>query len=145
LVLAPPARLFRGTKDDVNNNSVVLQITLGQVSFLLTGDLAEEGEEALLTTGAPLRSTVLKVGHHGSDGSSTPAFLAAVRPATAVVSVGDNPFGHPSPTTLLRLAGVPVFRTDRNGRVVFETDGKSLRVGVDAGTFQVPRSAAGSP
>jgi competence protein ComEC len=74
---------------------------------------------------------VLKVAHHGGATSSTPAFLAAVRPALAVVSVGArNAYGHPDPGTLARLAaaGARVYRTDRDGAILIETDGRSLSV-----------------
>jgi competence protein ComEC len=126
-VLGPPAGLLGGTSDDLNNNSVVLRLVYGEVSFLLTGDIEAEAEASLLEQGGPLRATVLKAGHHGSDGSSTPAFLAAVQPSVAVISAGaENTFGHPSPTTRLRFAGVPLFRTDLNGHVRFETDGRRL-------------------
>ena len=126
-VLAPPDPPLRGTPDDLNSNSIVLRLVYGDLSFLLTGDLSAEGEEALLRTGVDLRSAVLKLGHHGSDGSSTAAFLAAVRPSVAVASAGaGNNFGHPSPSTILRLGATPLLRTDRNGSVRFETDGKRL-------------------
>ena len=102
----------------------MLRLVYGEASFLLTGDLGSEGEESLLDGPSDLRATVLKVGHHGSDGSTTPAFLDAVSPSIAVISAGvENTFGHPSPTTRLRLAGVPLLRTDENGDVRFETDG----------------------
>jgi competence protein ComEC len=133
-VLGPAADLPAAAAADLNNASVVLRLVHGSVSFLLTGDLTAEGEDALLGRGAALASTVLKVGHHGSDGSTTAAFLAAVRPAVAVISVGaENPYGHPSPSTELRLGGVPYFRTDRNGRIRFETDGERLWAEVDEG------------
>ncbi len=137
-VLGPPARLPRGGIDEVNDASVVLRLVYGDISFLLAGDLGERGEQALLEGGGDLRSTVLKVSHHGSASSTTEPFLAAVRPAVAAVSVGaDNGFGHPSATTRLRLAGVPLFRTDENGSVRFETDGSRLRVRVGRGTYEV--------
>ena len=137
-VLAPASRLLTGTEDDLNNNSVVLRLVYGQVSFLLTGDLAAEGEIALLETPFDLRATVLKVGHHGSDGSTKAAFLNAVSPAVAVISAGaENTFGHPSPTTRLRLAGVPMLRTDENGDVRFETDGASLWIDAAHGGYSI--------
>ena len=133
-VLGPPPGSLTGTRDDVNNNSVVLRVLHGSVSFLLTGDLAAEGEMALLDSGAPLRSTVLKVGHHGSDGSTTSAFVEAVAPGIAVISTGDeNTFGHPSPSTRLRLSGIPLLRTDLNGDVRFETNGSALWVSAGGG------------
>ena len=79
---------------------------------------------------------MLKVGHHGSDGSTSPAFLAAVAPEFAAISAGaDNVFGHPSPTTRLRLAGVPLLRTDLNGDLRFETDGSRLWVDPARGDY----------
>jgi len=135
-VLAPLATLLSGTADDLNNNSVVLRLVYGDVSFLLTGDLAAAGEAALLDAPVDLHATVLKAGHHGSDGSTTAAFLDAVSPSVAVISVGEeNTFGHPSPTTRLRLAGVPLLRTDDNGDVKFETDGTSLWVDFERGGY----------
>ena len=127
-----------GTVDDLNNNSVVLRLVYGQVSFLLTGDIAAAGEEALLAQPEELRSTVLKVAHHGSDGSTTPALLEAVRPAVAVITAGaENPFGHPSPTTRLRLSGVPLLRTDTNGQVRLVTDGCRLWSAVEGDDVEV--------
>ncbi|MDZ4278268.1 MAG: MBL fold metallo-hydrolase, partial [Dehalococcoidia bacterium] len=114
---------------DVNDASLVLKLTWGEVSFLLTGDIEVRGEEALLASDADLRSTVLKLAHHGSNTSSSAAFLRAVEPAVAVVSVGaDNTFGHPSPEVLQRLSESAVFRTDRHGTVRLSTDGERLWV-----------------
>jgi competence protein ComEC len=143
-VLGPPLDALAGTEDDVNNNSVVLRLVHGAASFLLTGDLASEGEAALLASGLPLQSTVLKVGHHGSDGSTAPGFLESVAPEVAVISLGeDNAFGHPSPTTRLRLAGIPLLRTDLNGDVRFETDGARLWVSFQRGEYSRVELGAG--
>jgi beta-lactamase superfamily II metal-dependent hydrolase len=79
----------------------------------------------------PLRATVLKVAHHGARDSSTASFLAAVRPAVAALSVGArNPYRHPDPGALARLdaVGARVLRTDRDGALLFETDGRALSV-----------------
>lgn len=108
-----------------NDNSFVLRIRHGARSFLFVGD-AEHTEEGEL---GQVRADVLKVGHHGSRTSSTPSFLARVRPEIAVISCGvRNRFGHPHPTTLEHLehAGIRVFRTDRDGSVVVATDGQDL-------------------
>jgi len=114
-----------------NDQSLVLRLDWRGVSLLLTGDLGTHGEAALLDRGEPLRALVLKVAHHGSRTSSGTPFLDAVRPVLAVVSVGvRNPFRHPSPEALARLdaVGARVFRTDRDGAVILETDGRVLRV-----------------
>jgi competence protein ComEC len=115
-----------------NDNSIVLRITYGARAMLLVGDAEREEEGTLLATAAArLRADVLKVGHHGSRTSSSPAFLAAVAPREAIVSAGRrNRFGHPSPQTLaaLRGAGSRVWRTDRDGAVEVTTDGRSLDV-----------------
>jgi competence protein ComEC len=141
-VLNPQPELVQGSVDDLNNNCIVLRLLYGEVSFLLTCDIAAEGEQALLASGADLRASVLKVGHHGSDDSSTPAFLAAVQAGVAVVSSGaSNAYGHPSPTTLLRLAGLPLLRTDANGSVRFETDGRRLWLEPQRGDARVVRLA----
>jgi competence protein ComEC len=114
-----------------NDTALVLRLEYGLASFLLTSDATATAERELLTAGAPLRATVLKVGHHGARGATTLEFLQAVRPTVAVISVGPaNPYGHPAPETLDRLqtAGVRVYRTDRDGAVIFETDGRRLTI-----------------
>jgi competence protein ComEC len=114
-----------------NDHAMVLRVELGLASVLLASDVEAAGERALLDAGIPLSATVLKVGHHGAAGSSTAPFLAAVRPTVAIVSVGArNPYGHPDAGTLARLAaaGARVYRTDRDGAVLVETDGRVLTV-----------------
>jgi competence protein ComEC len=119
-----------GFATDDNNESLVLRLDYGATSFLFTGDAEEMAERALLSTGAPLRADVLKVGHHGSNRSTSAAFLTAVAPRLAVISVGaDNRFGHPHPDVLQRLAGIRVLRTDQSGRIEITSDGKALWVG----------------
>ncbi len=137
-VLNPPPEGVHGGADELNENSVVLRLVYSDVSFLLTGDLGFVGEDVVMASGLELRSTVLKVGHHGSDGSTSASFLDAVAPDVAVISDGaENSFGHPSPTTRLRLAGIPTWRTDLNGRVSFETDGRRLWVEGERGVAEV--------
>jgi len=114
-----------------NENSLVLRLTLGRVSLLLTADIGRDEEERLLGRGSPLASAVLKAAHHGSAASTTPGFLERVRPRLAVVSCGrGNPYGLPSPAVLerLRRAGVRVFRTDLDGAVEVATDGRAVAV-----------------
>jgi len=132
-VLNPPEGLFEETSHDVDNNGVVLRLTWGRVSFLFTADIREEAEFELIRQRANLRSTVLKVAHHGSETSTSQQFLAAVDPEVTVISVGaDNPFGHPSPEVMERLIDRlgedNVYRIDEDGTVEFITDGESLWV-----------------
>jgi len=129
-VLWPPLRHLSGTESDANNNSVVLMARHGTVRVLLTGDLQQEGELALMGRSADLRADVLKVGHQGSADAAGAAFLARVRPAWAVVIAGrNNSYGHPSPATVERLqaAGATVLRTDLQGEIEFESDGRTIR------------------
>lgn len=115
---------------DPNSRSLVLLVRYGHQAFLLTGDL-DSGTEARLLAGAePLAATVLKAGHHGSGTSSSQEFLTAVGMRVAVLTVGANPFGHPSPTVVERLrgAGAAIYRTDRHGTISFFTDGDRLYV-----------------
>jgi competence protein ComEC len=138
-ILAPELPLIAGTSSDINNNSVVLRVEFGTTAMLLTGDAQSEAEARLLSHGrADLRADILKVGHHGSAYSSTPEFLAAVRPKIAIISCGrHNVFGHPSPRTLdaLRAAGATTYRTDVDGGISIGTDGTI----VDAQTTAVEK------
>jgi competence protein ComEC len=126
-VLHPQSELLSGTDSDINNNSVVLRLSYGRVSFLLPGDVEEEAEAVLLSGNEDLAGTILKSPHHGSDTSLHSRFLEAVNPQLAVIQVGaDNTFGHPAPTTLAKLKehGVTVLRTDQNGTVEVLSDGE---------------------
>jgi competence protein ComEC len=132
-VLSPPATLLSGTESDIDNNSVVLRLNDGAVSFILTGDIMREAEWELVRQRADITGTVIKVAHHGSDTSTTPEFLAVAGPRAAVISCGaDNRFGHPDGAVLGRLedaAGADdVYRTDINGTIDFYTDGMKLQV-----------------
>jgi hypothetical protein len=127
-VLSPPAQRI---SDDPNINSVVLRISYGTIDILMTGDLGGEGEDALIRSGYPLDAEILKVGHHGSSSSTSPGFLARVRPEMGFVFVGeDNPYGHPHQDTLdlLKTSRVMLYRTDRDGTIVVRTDGMSYSV-----------------
>jgi len=114
-----------------NDRATMLRVEMGLASVLLASDVEAAGERALLEARIPLGATVLKVGHHGAATSSTAPFLAAVRPTVAIVSVGArNLYGHPDAGTLARLGavGARVYRTDRDGAVLVETDGRTLSV-----------------
>ena len=134
-VLNPPEGLFEETSHDVDNNGVVLRLTWGKFSFLFTADIREEAEFNLIGQRANLKSTVLKIAHHGSSTSTSQQFLAAVDPEVTVICVGaDNPFGHPSPDVMERLIDRlgedNVYRTDKDGTIEFITDGERLWVSV---------------
>ena len=122
------------TSSDTNNSSIVLRIVYGSTSFLFTGDAEREVEQALLNRGVTLKSTVLKVGHHGSYTSTSYAFLRSVDPEYAVISCGKgNSYGHPHDEVLSRLhdAGVFTFRTDLQGDVVCTSNGSSVSFSVN--------------
>lgn len=124
-VLAPQAQY-----QDENNSSIVVKVTHGKNSFLFTGDAERQSEQDMLAAGVDLSATVLKVGHHGSDSSTTYPFLREVMPKYAVISVGkDNSYGHPQDSVLSRLrdAGATVYRTDYQGHIVAISDQKTLR------------------
>ena len=122
---------------DINNGSLVLLLRHGGFRALLTGDAEAPVEAELLSRGLVPPVDLLKVGHHGSTSSTTPALVAAARPSLAVISSGEgNEYGHPAPETLATLAahpGITVHRTDTDGDVEVETDGRAYRVRTDAG------------
>jgi competence protein ComEC len=126
-ILAPNSSKYK----DLNNYSIVIKISYDKTSFLLTGDAEKESEEEMLAKGFNLKADVLKVGHHGSNSSTSAAFLKAVAPKYAVICVGKgNDYGHPKQVILNRLkrAGAKVYRTDLNGTVIAESDGKKVTV-----------------
>lgn len=128
-VLAPCGPLGPDPDRGANDNSFVFRIRYGERAVLFVGDAEHEEERDLVARGADLHADVLKVGHHGSRTSSSPAFLGAVQPSYAVISCGvRNRFGHPHPNTLASLATakIPFFRIDRDGAVVITTDGRTI-------------------
>lgn len=130
-VLWPPAELFTRDQADEqffdNENSLVMKLTYGDFSVLLTGDAGIPAEFAMIAADAPLASTVLKAGHHGSSGSTSAPFVRAVNPQLTVIQVGaDNEYGHPRPEVLDNLAGRTVLRNDLHGRVHIYSDGQQL-------------------
>ena len=115
----------------LNDNSIALRLAFGRRAFLLTGDLERDSERLLVTAGRVEPVDVLKVAHHGSRTSTSPAFLFAARPSLAVISSGaGNRYGHPSPQVVARLraAGAQVLRTDVHGGVIISTDGERLEI-----------------
>lgn len=132
LTALAPDSAWAASLADANLASTVLLVRVGTVRMLLTGDAEGAEEEWLLAhSRAALRADVLKVAHHGSATSTTPDFLAAVRPRLALVSVGaHNSYGHPDPAVMAALdsAGAQVLRTDLAGTVIVRTDGARLEV-----------------
>jgi competence protein ComEC len=140
-----PSQPASGGKD-VNNVSIVLDISFGQRRLLLTGDIEEEVDRQLLLTGLSTSADrpfdVLKVAHHGSRTATTDELLEQVAPKIALISAGAyNPYGHPSPATVARLQarGARVLRTDIDGSIEVSTNGVDLVVGATGGR---PRAAA---
>jgi competence protein ComEC len=115
-----------------NDDSIVLRVRYGDAEMLLTGDIGRDTERDLPPEpGDPSRVRILKVAHHGSRTSSSASWLATYPPFAALVSVGrQNPFGHPAPDVVRRLeaAGARVFRTDRDGAIIVETDGHDVHL-----------------
>ena len=127
-VLAP-----LGDYKDVNDMSIVIKSVFGNTSVMLTGDAETESEGDIVErwSADALDSDILKVGHHGSRTSTTDEFLAKVSPSIAVISCGEgNRYGHPHTELIERLeaAGIPVYRTDVDGTVVFKTDGDNFEL-----------------
>lgn len=124
-ILAPNSSSY----EETNDFSAVLSLTYGETSFLFTGDAQVTSEKEMLAAGRGLHADVLKIGHHGSHSSTSPAFLSKVQPKYAVISVGKgNDYGHPHQETLSALskAGIHVYRTDESGTIVAESNGKTL-------------------
>jgi competence protein ComEC len=141
-VLAPDSA-WTAQQHDANETSVVLRVAYGAHRMLLTGDAELEEEQWLLAhyPAEALRADVLKVGHHGSRTSSSPAFLDAVRPRVGIASLATgNRYGHPSVETLVSFLerGTPFFRTDLEGTVVVRTDGRRLEVQSGGERWTVP-------
>lgn len=122
---------------DNNEMSAILRLEYGNHSFLLTGDAGVDTEADLIQSGAKLKSTVLLLGHHGSDHSTSTAFLQAVQPEYAVIQVGKNSYGHPTAGVLSKVtnAGAKIYRNDTDGTIVFTTNGKTISVNKNPWTF----------
>ena len=136
-VLSPPLPL-PFPLDQPNNNSVVLLLSAGNVSFLFTGDCEQPCEARMLQDFPVLHATILKAGHHGSRTSSSPAFLHTVQPEITVISAGaGNSYGHPHQETLENLSArnIAVYRTDLQGTIAITTDGVNYTVLTETGTL----------
>ena len=120
-----------GEYSDPNEMSYVIKAVYGETSAMLTGDAEKKSEADIIKkwSAEALQCNILKIGHHGSDSSTTDGFLNAVDPEIAVISCGaGNKYGHPMPEILEKLAakGITVYRTDTQGSIIFKTDGKSF-------------------
>lgn len=142
-ILFPNGAKLTGTRSDLNANSVVTRLTHGSDCFLFAGDSEEPTEQALLTQGLT-QCDVLKVAHHGSQYSSSPAFLAAVRPKIALVSVAaGNRYHHPGPDTIerIRALGTAIYRTDESGQLSLTSTGHGVTVHTTHAPVAVPGTA----
>jgi competence protein ComEC len=122
-----------------NDDSVVLEVTFGDIALLLTGDIGAAIERDILPHLTPARIRILKVAHHGSRTSSSQELLDAWRPRIALISAGrGNTFGHPAPDVVRRLEsiGAAIYRTDRQGQITLETDGRDVHTTTYAGDRQ---------
>jgi competence protein ComEC len=122
------------TGDDLNEYSAVIKVTYGNNKFLFMGDAGEESERQIT---ADVKADVLKVGHHGSKTSTSQSFLNKVKPKYAVIEVGaGNSYGHPTNATLTRLQniGATIYRTDKDGTIIFTSDAKTITVNKKAST-----------
>jgi competence protein ComEC len=117
-------------KASANDTCVVSRVIFGKDSFLFTGDIDSKAEKEIVGSKENIISNVLKVAHHGSKYSTSDLFLENVKPETAVIEVGKNSYGHPTPETLQRLAnfGIKIFRTDRDGDIKFISDGNNIKI-----------------
>ena len=116
---------------NMNEDSIVMQLRYGDVNFLLAADLTKKGEKKLINKGVDLQSQILKIGHHGACDATSVAFLDAVRPDIAVVTVSkENRFGYPCKETLqlLKKKNIRMIRTDLSGTIVIKSDGKRIWV-----------------
>ena len=123
---------------NLNNWSAVLHITHGENTFIFTGDVERTSELDMINVhGNTMQADVLKVSHHGSNTSTTQEFLDVVRPSIAVIQVGRNSFGHPTPQVLDRLEqiGAAVYRTDFHGTIVIISDGYQLEIRTGISNF----------
>lgn len=129
------------TYSDNNSYSAVIKLTYGQNTFLLTGDTEKENEAKMMDKyGISLQSDLIKLAHHGSSTSNTPAFLDAVNPQLAVASCGyKNKYSHPHKEVLQYLEenDIPIYRTDEQGNIIVYSDGQKLSINQDeAGSYQ---------
>jgi beta-lactamase superfamily II metal-dependent hydrolase len=115
--------------DEINDSSIVLKLSMGDIDYLLTGDAGVEIEQEMMAE-YNVEAEILKVGHHGSDTSTSQEFIDVVNPETAILSYGENSYGHPSQDVIQRLLnhGADIFNTYEDGSILVVTDGESYEV-----------------
>lgn len=141
-VLAP-----KDNNNNLNNSSIVFKATYGKTSFLFTGDAEKSSEQTMLNSGENLKADILKLGHHGSDTSSTPSFVDAVNPEVGIISVGKkNSYGHPSASVIdqMKKRKIDLYSTSNNGTVVVKTDGQKYNVTTNKDGNVTPNNKASS-
>ncbi len=133
--------------DHLNDTSVVTRLKYNKVSFLFTGDAETISEMEMMSNGTDLKSTILKVGHHCSCSSTSPAFLNAVSPAAAIIMVGaENKYNHPHKEVMDRLqkTGLDIYRTDLNGTIVVSTNGETYNIKAERNQLETEGLFVGS-
>lgn len=130
MVILHPKKGYNPVNSTLNNGSLVLKLNYMSTSIMFTGDMEEEIESLQVSDDLDLESDVLKVAHHGSPTSSSPDYLDKVKAKAAIISVGTNNFGHPSPRTLDSLVdrNISLFRTDRDGAIILTSDGRNIKI-----------------
>jgi len=129
---------------NLNNSSLVFVLNYGQQRFLFTGDIEKEVEKELLAENPNLKADIIKVPHHGSDTSSSTAWVKSLEPKTAVIQVGgDNSYGHPKSKIikLYQTEAANVFRNDLNGNIVITADGRNHTVKIDRSSNNIMAGA----
>jgi competence protein ComEC len=133
-ILNPEENLFGKEVKNVNETSIVTKLIYGKNSFLFVGDIGFETEKKLVSAysqeDVELKADVLKVAHHGSKYSTSEEFLQSIKPSIAVISVGKNSYGHPTPETLQRLEnfGINVLQTDQFGDIILISNGQEINI-----------------
>lgn len=123
-----------------NNYSIVMRITFGKTSILLASDAEKKSEIEMLNSGYNLKADVLKIGHHGSNSSTTEKFINEVNPSYAILSVGkDNDYGYPNRQVMNRFKEreIPVYRTDESGTIIMITDGENINFNTNPGNYNI--------
>ena len=138
-VLAPVALEGESTSN-LNNLSIVIKMVFGDTSFLFQGDAEEIVESQILDSGVNIQADLIKLGHHGSNTSSSDEYLQAAGPDIAIISVGKgNSYGHPHEETLaiLENLGIKIHRTDESGTIIVTSDGKNITIDKNESAVQV--------